>query len=198
MRQSEVLVAGALVGEVARVGTKRPAQCARGAVPVQNIPVKGITRRQIEATTKPPGDRRAIAGRAKMPHVHVHSWYKRVVRVQHQRHTDRAPRRTCKLRPLRGCGGRHACPRDIRKADAGLFEHRAVAQDARAAAATFRTRPDVLAKTCATVGRLQCGGNAVLQPAQPIRNDFEFRNHGHRQRAPQRVADDRMARMPHR
>ena len=58
--------------------------------------------------------------------------------MQHQRNSERAPRRTGQLRPMRAGGGRHRRALHFGEADAGLLEHASALEDARAPAAVRR------------------------------------------------------------
>ena len=119
-----------------------------------------------------------------MAHVGVRGRQVRVVRMEHQRHADRAPRCASQFRSRGGCRWRQFGARHVGETDAGLLEHRAVAQDARAATATGErvlagasavggALPLVLAETGATVGALDGRADAVLQAGQVVADDVD-------------------------
>ena len=173
MLEQEVLVAPALVRVVARVAAERLAQRARGAVPVQHVLVERIERRQVEAAAEPPRHRLAVAHRAEVAHVRVRGRQVGVARVEHQRHADRAPRGAGQLRPRGARRRRQRGAGHIGEADAGLLEHRAVAQDPRAPAAAFGALPRVLDEARAAVGGFDRGADAVLQAGEVVADAVE-------------------------
>ena len=87
--------------------------------------------------------------------------------MHHQRHAHGLEAPSGQFRALGGGGGRQPGSGDVREVDAGLFEHRPVAQDASAAAARESaigcwTLPSVFREDRRAVGGFEGLGQPVL------------------------------------
>src|SRR5690606_1664572 len=182
--EEEVVVAPALVALVA-VRAERGAEVGGGAVPVHHVLVERIERGQVEAAAEPPGHGLAVAPGLEVAHVGVGGGQVGIARVEHQRDAGGAPGGARQL----GAGGagrwRQAAAGDVGEADAGLLEHRAVAQypgtpatGVGAASGLGRAGPGVLDEPGLAVRGLDRRADTVLQAGQIVPDEFEIRIHG--------------------
>lgn len=173
MAQEKVFVAPTLVRCIA-LFAEWLAQRLCNAVPVLHILIEGIERSQVEAAAKPGGHHLAIALGAEVAHVHVRGRDVRIVRMKHQRDAACTPGCTGKLGAVRTGRRRQARAGHIGKADAGLLEHGAVAQDAGTATAALLALPKILGEPRLPVGSFHSGADPVLQVGQIIAYTVEF------------------------
>src|SRR5687767_6952027 len=99
MLEEEIAIAPLLVALVYVVAERR-ARLLRGAVPVQDIFIERIERREIEAAAEPPGNA-VRSSRAEEAHVGVRRRDVRVERMQNERDAGCEPLRVRELGPLR-------------------------------------------------------------------------------------------------
>src|SRR6187551_974311 len=164
MLEEEVSIAPLLVPRVHIVAERR-ARLLRGPVPVQDVFVERIVRREIEAAAEPPRDRVLFRG-AEEAHVGVRRRHVRVERMKDERHARCEPLRILQLGPLRRRARRQLRAHDVGKIYARLFEDRSVAKHAALAAAAFCALPRVAAKPRRAVRLLDRVAEAVLKSAQ--------------------------------
>ena len=109
--EKEISVAPFFVARI-HVVTERRARLLRGSVPVQDIFVERIVRREIETAAKPPRDR-VLLGRTEEAHVGVRRRDVRVQRMKYERHSGREPLRIPQLGTLRRRARRQLRAHDV-------------------------------------------------------------------------------------
>ena len=81
---------------------------------------------------------------------------------------------TRELGSLRGGGGGKLAAPHVREVDAGLLEHRAVAQHARLAAAALGAAPRVAAEARRAIRGFDRRGQLIVQAAQVLRDFVDW------------------------
>lgn len=165
MLQIEIVITPLFIARI-DILAKRLAEISGGLVPVQRIFFEAIKRGQVKSATKPPDGIGTRFLRDKKAHVGVAGRYIGIVRVDHQRHAHRFKAATRQLRPVCSGGCRHLIAMHVRKVDARLLKHRAVAQHAALTAAAARTLPAIFSKRCAAIFSRQLVTNLILQCEQ--------------------------------
>lgn len=135
-------------------------------MPMHNVFVEWIIRRQIVATAKPPD--RILSARVEKTKIRVRRWDIGITRVQDQRYADCLKLFAGKFRTVfrRGCW--HLLTENMRKTDARLLKNPPIRQHATLATTTGGTLPAVMRKLSLTIQLLQLGANAILQGQQIV------------------------------
>ena len=162
--QVEVVVARLLPARV-QVRAERRDRVAAGAVEVDRVLVVAVVRRQVHASAEPPHRIGVGARRDEHAHVHVHGRRVRIAGMQDERHARRLPCAPREIGTVRRRGRRQRRAADVGEIHAPALEHGAVLDQARDAAAAFRTIPRV-AQERPAVDRLEPRDDALLQAGE--------------------------------
>ena len=126
-----------------------------------------VVRREIHSAAEPPDGGLVLLRGDEAADIHVHRRHVRVTRVEHERHAHRLEPAAGELGARHGRRRREPVARHVREVDAAALEERTLLDDARIAAAAFRTCPRITAEPAA-VGRLERRDDSVLQAGEIV------------------------------
>ena len=135
-------------------------------MPLQHVFLERVVGREVEAAAEPPRRGLAVLDRDEVTHVRVRGRHVGIARVDHQRHAGRLEARAREFGPLRRRRRGQLAAHHVREVDAGLLEHRALAQHAALAAAAFGALPGIAAELRAAVGLLERARDRVVERAE--------------------------------
>ena len=164
VRQEKIAVAPFLVLLVDR-RAERQTGIARRTMPMQDVFVIRIVRREVESTAEPPMSRSGARRRDQESDIAMGGRCVGIARMKHQGQTHGLERRTGNLRTRGRGAGRHFVAEDMGERHARPLEHGAVAQNAALAAAAFRPGPGIPSEFC-PVDRFHGSGDPLMQVVQ--------------------------------
>lgn len=131
-------------------------------MPVTDVLLEAIIRRQVEPAAKPPYGLSARQFGTDKPHIGMSGRHIGVARVDDQRHAHGPERPSGELRSMSGGRGRQARPEDIGEIDPSLLEYTAFSEDPAATTAPFGPLPTVLVEPALAILVLEGRTDAVL------------------------------------